>query len=66
MGWSCCSLTDAAELLITLNNAVVAVLNVLQARVDALKREQAQTQAELDALLPVVLDKAFRRELSRG
>jgi len=30
---------------------------------DALKRLQAETQAELDALLPSVLDKAFKGEL---
>jgi type I restriction enzyme S subunit len=35
----------------------------LQARVDAVKRLQAETQAELDALLPAVLDRAFRGEL---
>jgi hypothetical protein len=31
--------------------------------VDTLKQLQAQTQKELDALLPSVLDKAFRGEL---
>ena len=35
----------------------------LQAKVDAVKRLQAETQAELDALLPSVLDRAFRGEL---
>lgn len=35
----------------------------LQAQVDAVKQLQAQTAAELDALLPSVLDKAFRGEL---
>lgn len=35
----------------------------LYARVDALKRLQAETAAELDALLPAVLDRAFRGEL---
>jgi type I restriction enzyme S subunit len=35
----------------------------LQAKVDALKRLQAETAAELDALLPSVLDRAFRGEL---
>ncbi len=29
-----------------------------------LKRLQADTAAELDALLPAILDKAFNRELS--
>ena len=42
---------------------IVAYLDDLQARVDALKRLQAETAAELDALLPSVLDKAFRGEL---
>ncbi len=32
-------------------------------KVNALKRLQAETQAELDALLPSVLDQAFRGEL---
>lgn len=31
--------------------------------VDALKRLQAETSAELDALLPSVLDKAFKGDL---
>jgi type I restriction enzyme S subunit len=42
---------------------IVAYLDRVQARVDALKQLQAQTQKELDALLPSVLDKAFRGEL---
>ena len=42
---------------------IVAYLDDLQARVDALKQLQAQTQRELDALLPSVLDKAFKGEL---
>jgi type I restriction enzyme S subunit len=37
--------------------------DTLQAEVDALKRLQAETAAELDALLPAVLDRAFRGEL---
>jgi type I restriction enzyme S subunit len=41
----------------------VAYLDGLQGKVDALKQLQSQTQAELDALLPSVLDKAFRGEL---
>lgn len=35
----------------------------LQSKVDALKRLQAETAAELDALLPSILDKAFKGEL---
>lgn len=42
---------------------IVAELDALQAEVDALKRLQAETAAELDALLPAVLDRAFRGEL---
>lgn len=30
---------------------------------DALKRLQAETAAELDALLPAILDRAFKGEL---
>jgi type I restriction enzyme S subunit len=42
---------------------IVAYLGNLQAKVDALKRLQAETAAELDALLPSILDKAFKGEL---
>ena len=42
---------------------IVAYLDDLQAKVDAVKRLQAETQAELAALLPSVLDRAFRGEL---
>ena len=42
---------------------IVAYLDDLQAKVDALKQLQAETQAELDALLPSILDKAFKGEL---
>lgn len=42
---------------------IIAELDTLQAQVDALKRAQAETAAELDALLPAILDKAFRGEL---
>jgi type I restriction enzyme S subunit len=41
----------------------VAELNALQAEVDALKRLQSGTSTELDALLPSILDRAFRGEL---
>ncbi len=33
------------------------------AEVDALKRLQAEIAAELDALLPAILDRAFKGEL---
>jgi len=42
---------------------IVAELDALQAEVDVLKRLQAETAAELDALLPSILDKAFKGEL---
>jgi len=42
---------------------IVAELDALQAELDALKRLQAETAAELDALLPAILDKAFKGEL---
>jgi len=42
---------------------IVAYLNDLQAKVDSLKQLQEQTTAELDALLPSILDKAFKGEL---
>jgi hypothetical protein len=42
---------------------IVAELDVLQAEVDELKRLQAETATELDALLPSILDKAFKGEL---
>jgi type I restriction enzyme S subunit len=42
---------------------IVAELDVLQAEVDALKRLQTETAAELDALLPAILDRAFKGEL---
>ena len=42
---------------------IVAELDALQAEVDALKRLQAETGAELNALLPAILDRAFKGEL---
>ena len=42
---------------------IVAELDALQAEVDALKRLQAETAAELDALLPALLDRAFKGDL---
>jgi type I restriction enzyme S subunit len=42
---------------------IMAELDALQAEVGALKRLQTETAAELDALLPAILDKAFRGEL---
>jgi type I restriction enzyme S subunit len=42
---------------------IVAELDALQAEVDVLKSLQAETTAELDALLPAILDRAFKGEL---
>ena len=42
---------------------VVSELDALQAEVDGLKRLQTETRAELDALLPAPLDRAFKGEL---
>ena len=42
---------------------IVAYLDNLQAKVEALKRLQAETATELDALLPSILDKAFKGKL---
>lgn len=42
---------------------IVAYLDNFQAKVEALKRLQAETAAELDALMPSILDKAFKGEL---
>jgi len=42
---------------------ILAKLDALQGQVNRLKALQAQTSAELDALLPSILDRAFRGEL---
>lgn len=39
---------------------IVAELDALQAQVDGLKRLQSETAAELDALVPAILDRAFK------
>ena len=46
-----------------MNTRMVAELDALPTEVDAQKRLQAETAAELDALLPAILDKAFKCEL---
>jgi type I restriction enzyme S subunit len=46
-----------------LQRLTVADVDALQAEVDALNRVQAETAAKLDALLPAILDKAFKGEL---
>lgn len=42
---------------------IVGELDALQAKVDAVKALQTETAAELDAMLPAILDKAFKGEL---
>ena len=42
---------------------IVTYLDYLQAKIDSQKYLQAQTQTEFDALLPSILDKAFKGEL---
>lgn len=42
---------------------IVAELDVLQAKVEEVKMLQAETAIELDAILPAILDKAFKGEL---
>jgi type I restriction enzyme S subunit len=48
---------------LTEQRRIIAELDALQAEVDELKRLQAETAVELDALLPSALDKAFKGEL---
>lgn len=42
---------------------IVARFDALQAQIDILRHKQAESSAELDALLPSILDKAFKGEL---
>jgi type I restriction enzyme S subunit len=42
---------------------IVAYLDSVQARLASLRELQSETQEELGALLPSVLDRAFRGEL---
>jgi len=44
-------------------HSIVAYLDNLQAKVETLKRLQAETATELNALLPSIIDKAFKGEL---
>lgn len=48
---------------ISKQHRIVAELDTLQKEVAALKRLQSETAAELDALLPAILDRAFKGEL---
>ncbi|MDB6056762.1 MAG: hypothetical protein JWO95_606 [Verrucomicrobiales bacterium] len=42
---------------------IVFELSAYQAEVNVVKRLQAETATELDALLPAILDKAFKGQL---
>lgn len=42
---------------------IIAELDILQTEVEEMKKMQEETSKELDALLPSILDKAFRGEL---
>lgn len=42
---------------------IVAELDALQSKLESMKALQAETTAELDAMLPAILDKAFKGEL---
>jgi len=42
---------------------IVDDLNTLQIKVDSIKNKQSKIKAELDALMPSILDKAFKGEL---
>ncbi len=57
------SIPFPSELSLDEQNQIARSLDNLQLKVDSLKQLQAQTRGELDALLPSVLDKAFRGEL---
>ena len=48
---------------LTEQHRIVAYLDDLQSKVNSLKQLQSETSAELDALLPSILDKAFKGEL---
>lgn len=48
---------------IPVQKRVIAELDALQAKVNAVKALQTETAAELDAMLPAIIDKAFKGEL---
>ena len=52
-----------ASINITEQQRIVAYLDSLQAKVDELKGLQAETEKELEELVPSILDKAFKGEL---
>lgn len=44
-------------------NRIIAELDALRTEVDTIERLQAETVSELDALLPSILNRAFKGEL---
>ncbi len=48
---------------LSLQQSIVADLHALKPKVDTAQAIQAETTAELDAMLPIILDEAFGREL---
>jgi len=50
----------AMRVIVEYERRVVAELDALQTQVDGLKKLQAEAAAELDAMLPSILDRAFR------
>ena len=48
---------------LNIQRRIVAYLDGLRNKVDAMRKLQAETTTELDALLPSILDKAFNGEL---
>ena len=53
----------APQLPLVEQRKIVAYLDQLEVAVDALANVQGETAAELDALLPAILDRAFKGEL---
>ena len=54
----------AIRVIVEYERRVVAELDALRAQMDALKTLQGEAAAELDAMLPSILDKAFKGELT--
>jgi hypothetical protein len=54
---------ESAALVLKAVRPVATLRGGIRTEVDALKRLQAETAAELDALLPAILDRAFKGRL---
>jgi len=54
----------AMRVIVEYERRVVAELDALQTQVDGLKKLQTDTAAELHAMLPSILDRAFKGELT--